>query len=99
MQFIINFLDNFQHKKPLLWSILKGTQRFAFVGNSKLEHIVLNPEEDETVDPISDAFQIQDMQVEKGVCLKILVLRCLILQSFVSKILNQLNNSLELFCK
>ena len=71
MQFFLNFLDNFQHKKPLLWKILKSTQRFAFVGNSKLEHIVLNPEE--TVDSTSDAFQIQDMQVKKGWCLKFLV--------------------------
>ena len=72
MQFILNFLDNFQHKKPLLWSILKSTQRFAFVSNSKLEHIVLNPEEEEEgLDSTSDAFQIQDMQVKKGWCLNV----------------------------
>ena len=56
MQFFRNFIDNFQHKKPLLWSTLKSTQRFAFVGNSKVEHIVLNPEEEKTVDSTSDAF-------------------------------------------
>ena len=38
-----------------------------------MEHIVLNPEEEETVDSTSDAFQIQDMQVKKGWWLKILV--------------------------
>ena len=66
MQFFLNFLDNFQHKKPLLWKTLKSSQRFAFVGSSKVEHIVLNPEE--TVDSISDDFQIQDKEVEAGKC-------------------------------
>ena len=50
--------------KPLLWNTLKNSQRFAFIGNSKLEHIILNPEE--TVDTISDYFQIQDKEVEAG---------------------------------
>ena len=48
----------------LLWNTLKNSQRFAFIGNSKLEHIILNPEE--TVDTISDYFQIQDKEVEAG---------------------------------
>ena len=43
---------------------MKNSQRFAFVGKSKVEHIVLNPEE--TVDSISDDFQIQDKEVESG---------------------------------
>ena len=68
MQFILNFLDNFQHNKPLLWKTLKTSQRFAFVGNSKVEHIVLNLED--TVDSISDDFQIQDKEVEAGKWLK-----------------------------
>ena len=64
MHVFLNFLLIFQHKKPLLWNTLKNSQRFAFVGNSKLEHIILNPEE--TVDTISDDFQIQDKEVEAG---------------------------------
>ena len=55
----------FQHMKPLVWEEQKNSQRFAFIGrNSKVEHIVLNPEE--TFDSISDNFQIQDKEVEAG---------------------------------
>ena len=57
-------IDLFQHNKPLLWETLEKSQRFAFVGD-KLEHIVLNPED--TVETITDAFQVQDKEVEAGV--------------------------------
>ena len=67
----------FQHMKPLVWEEQKNSQRFAFIGrNSKVEHIVLNPEE--TFDSISDNFQIQDKEVEAGEqSLEILFLCCI----------------------
>ena len=70
-----SFLKFIQHMKPLVWEQQKNSQRFAFVGNYKVEHKVLNPEE--TVDSISDNFQIQDKEVEAGEqSLEILFLCC-----------------------
>ena len=53
-----------QTRKPLMWNKIKFTERFDFVNQSKVEHVIFYPPDSK--DTSGDIWFYEDLQTQAG---------------------------------